>query len=1055
MNLMILHLSDLHIKLDTDPVLERGGKIVDAVKNLHPRPDLVLVTVTGDIAFSGREDEYALAAKFLRTICDGLRIKLADEPKPAPPVRLILVPGNHDCEHPEEATRGLPSARHLIIAKAREDPCLARESTIVDVCTAVQASFFSLLQNEAADGRVQERGAHDERLSYEYRFNVGQESVQIVCCNTAWLSRKNEVQGELLFPPDAVPARPPDATLVIGMLHHPYNWLDHNSARALRKRLEATTDILLTGHEHDATFHQQEGGLGERNIYVEGGVLQESGGPSSSFNVILVNTTAREQAFLSLVWGEGRYDPQPTDFDPLTNDLRWRPYQMGSLRRSGSFEVSKEWSDYLEDLGVNLFHGRRGKPRLSDVYVHPDLRESGYLGRPQQREELPSSRVINGIELPDLLERQKHIVITGDAQSGKSSFCKTLFKRLIERGYVPVLIRGHGRMPDPASIGRYLDSKFIEQYDPSNLSAFQELDRDRKVLIFDDYHRLRMRPKEKRRVIEQLREVAGHLIIVSDDHALKTEDLLDPSAETLLAFARYDVMPFGHVKQEELIGKWLALDADVETEAVELARRIVALHDTFTTVVGKNFVPSFPIYLLAILQSDTTIDTRASTHGYFYELFIRNALARDRTRFEFDVVQGYLSDLAHHMFTERLTEIDSCALADFHKQYESRYDIRRPFPHIVDQLTGQHILTVRDGIYRFKYDYLYYYFTAKFIANHLQDQSSRDHVAAMSRSLHIEEFANIMLFLAHISKDPIIVGEMVSAAEALYKDKTAANMQGDVEFLNYPAGGVDVPVYRDRRPEEVRREINEARDRQNNTKAGDDSTALDPAPIAAPEKELDDRSTREAADKTLRILGQIVKNFPGTMEKDEKLRITKTCYLLGLRGLSWFLELLRNHRDTFIGIFAETLKDGGPTLSEEECRRRAGHLLFHIGWILSYIHISRIASAVGSPDLTGTYETLQRELNCTATDLINIALQLEQTGQPPIVKLRELGKSLRDNNAALWVLRILAIVNLYMFGPEYDTKQAVCAAVGIRFERFSTMASTMRPLVKQAGGSGS
>src|SRR2546430_11605965 len=75
-NLLLLHLSDIHFKSAKDAVLRRGDAIVDAVRNLDYDIDLAVVAVTGDVAFSGLSDQYNTAAAFLGRIVERLKIEL-------------------------------------------------------------------------------------------------------------------------------------------------------------------------------------------------------------------------------------------------------------------------------------------------------------------------------------------------------------------------------------------------------------------------------------------------------------------------------------------------------------------------------------------------------------------------------------------------------------------------------------------------------------------------------------------------------------------------------------------------------------------------------------------------------------------------------------------------------------------------------------------------------------------------------------------------------------------------------------------------------------------
>ena len=80
---------------------------------------------------------------------------------------------------------------------------------------------------------------YDVNLSYEYSLSSGNETVKILCCNTAWLSSLKESQGRLLFPSQAVAGRQEESELVVAAFHHPYNWLESNNARSFREAIEA------------------------------------------------------------------------------------------------------------------------------------------------------------------------------------------------------------------------------------------------------------------------------------------------------------------------------------------------------------------------------------------------------------------------------------------------------------------------------------------------------------------------------------------------------------------------------------------------------------------------------------------------------------------------------------------------------------------------------------------------------------------------------------------------------------------------------------------------
>jgi 3',5'-cyclic AMP phosphodiesterase CpdA len=102
MKLLILHLSDIHIRSQRDAILSKAPEIVAATASRAFDVEHIFVALTGDIAFSGASAEYVAANEFLTT----LKTELCRESRL--PVDIVLTPGNHDCDfRSETATRRL------------------------------------------------------------------------------------------------------------------------------------------------------------------------------------------------------------------------------------------------------------------------------------------------------------------------------------------------------------------------------------------------------------------------------------------------------------------------------------------------------------------------------------------------------------------------------------------------------------------------------------------------------------------------------------------------------------------------------------------------------------------------------------------------------------------------------------------------------------------------------------------------------------------------------------------------------------------------------------
>jgi Calcineurin-like phosphoesterase len=136
MKLLLIQIGDIHFKEGSNPASSRFHSVAIALKHLAPDVTSVVVVLSGDIAFSGRKEEYKIAS-------DNLEAMLADitaEMKGAP-VHVVGIPGNHDCDfkHHITGTRKL-----LLEGLARSSREKADENTL-GICCQVQDEFFKFL----------------------------------------------------------------------------------------------------------------------------------------------------------------------------------------------------------------------------------------------------------------------------------------------------------------------------------------------------------------------------------------------------------------------------------------------------------------------------------------------------------------------------------------------------------------------------------------------------------------------------------------------------------------------------------------------------------------------------------------------------------------------------------------------------------------------------------------------------------------------------------------------------------------------------------------------
>ena len=1010
---LVVHLSDIHVQSENDAVLSRAPEIVAALRSISPIASRALILVSGDIAYSGTEWQYLVADdKLFSPVRERLGAHLGGEGRPSAPIDIIPVPGNHDCNF--EGTSVVRDAvRRMII----EDHDHAADLSVQDTALSVQEDFFAFRQSVAPPEWQQGHESYDSRLYHRYDVSTGDGSIVVHCVNTAWLSRIQERAGSLLFPVDAIATPQPGSDrLDIVMMHHPYNWLEPTNGQAFRTAIERLGDWVLTGHEHISDTHETRARGSIHQTHTAGGVLQETGDPSvSSFHAWVVDLRERKQKFFPFSWSGDHYSiDEELATVAAASEIDWSPIPMTSVAERVPWAISDEMQHHLRDPGLTL-HTREGDPlTLSDVFVFPDLRvKEGLFSN--------TSRYVNGERARAELATNHVSMLAGPTLSGKSAVAKDLFRYFHQQGRVPLLIQG--KSARTRSWRRTSRDEVQRQYSKRAVTAYEQLPVSERVVIIDDYHAVLSTVRERMAFLREISAFAGTIILTIDGLVRDSLSLSPEAWESPVDVVSYDILPFGYRRRQDLVEQWLRLhhhDDNAET----FVRTLHALTKTMDGLIGKNFVPAYPVYLFAVMQAaelSLPIDNRASAYGYFYEILIRSSLARDGKREEFDILFTYLSFVAYEMRRQSVSDISEQSFRTIHDSYEQEYALRESFTAMTDSLLTRNIIS-RDGdLYAFRYPYIRYYFVAAYMRDHLSAADVRLDIKHMAEALDDDENSNILLFLVHLTKDDYVLDKLLSATRGIFS--TVAEEQ--LERTSISVVPPRLQVYEERDPVEVRREEATRRDDQ------DRSDKIE-------ETSQDTIDEFGRALKTNQIMGQILKNFPGSLDGTRKEMIAKETFGVALRAMGWLLETIRSDEDDLLGAVTFVIRKQQPRLSSSEAEQKARAMLGLLLMSVAFGLIREVVQNAGSKHLLVTYGRILDADPRATMQLIKVALALETSSTFPREEVRSLARTFTDNPVALEVLRYLVIHHFHLFVVDPSVKQSVCAILDISFPAIET-----------------
>jgi predicted MPP superfamily phosphohydrolase len=170
MNLLILHLSDIHLKKEGNAVIAKVNGLRGVIEAHAANVDACVIAISGDIAYSGKDTEYAIAAQLL----EGVRSACAECSLTN---YVCCIPGNHDCDF-DKADR----TREIVIRGILDEHGKNVDESVVGSCIKIQDAFFDFLKSETSSNptRPLDRLAYVPKLEQKEK-KIGNNSINSAC----------------------------------------------------------------------------------------------------------------------------------------------------------------------------------------------------------------------------------------------------------------------------------------------------------------------------------------------------------------------------------------------------------------------------------------------------------------------------------------------------------------------------------------------------------------------------------------------------------------------------------------------------------------------------------------------------------------------------------------------------------------------------------------------------------------------------------------------------------------------------------------------------------
>lgn len=719
----------------------------------------------------------------------------------------------------------------------------------------------------------------------------------------------------------------------------------------------------MCGHEHQKDQHViMSLENKDKVLYLESDSLQQ--GNEQSFTLL----TITDEEYYTL----HKYD---VSIDHTNDECTLSEEQVISIPyHEQALSFTEEHLKNLTCISAPIIHPRKLELEMEDIYVYPDLDPQYNSKDDKLYTYIDSQNLLSSTELGNV------IVLEGESQCGKTALIRMLAIQCYQKAIYPIIL--HGQDVVNMYIKALLDKEYKRQYDTKKMGfdKYMQLERNKRIVFIDNMDRSSLNDESKTQLWKTLLENFG-LVVLTSSHSLDIKKMLKHQEEDVF-IVRYAIQPLGYVKRNALIEKWVLIGSDKYTRTEEqILESTRSLFDQITNVLGKELLPSNPIFILTLLQTlDSNIKpfqiTPTSYANLYQSLLFAALLNIGVPQDKLSGVMTFLSALSYEMHKKKVIQVyydttnsDVVNYSAFYDEYNTRKIPPFKKEKLKNVLVESRLwIEQEEDIFRFSYKYLFYYLTAHHISNMIstneKDVAKKD-VSHLCTELYKENNVNILIFLAYLDKSKTLLDDIRITSMIPFEELPAITLRQDDELyvkLDALALSMKEEVLKTyTNPTQNRKALLKKRDDEKRALAKATSNSSVPTPEEI-EKDGNLRSYLESLMAT-RIIGQIVKNQQESLYKDEITNLVEDAYNATFRSVSFITRLIEDEYQAIVNEFIDN-SDKYKSIDVTRLKERVAELLQRFLLKMSLISFSNLALSVGTSgsDMASIYDDVAKRL---------------------------------------------------------------------------------------------
>jgi hypothetical protein len=523
--------------------------------------------------------------------------------------------------------------------------------------------------------------------------------------------------------------------------------------------------------------------------------------------------------------------------------------------------------------------------------------------------------------------------------------------------------------------------------------------------------------------------------------------------DEFLKYALVSLSELSFARRGELIENWLSHSQ--RRDDPKFVQRLEHMERIVNDMLGRSTLPSVPLIVLGILEAanqEQSALPETGSFGYLYEALITRALSTSSgAQMQLDKKYNLLSYLAFQMFRDSSEFVTTNEYAKLCQDYCDKYYINIDGKMIFDDLIQARVLLLENGNISFAYDHYYYYFLARAFKRAVKDENDAwalESIRRISENIRVSQNRTFLLFYIYLTNDSALIDDILTLSDLVLSGFPECKLRNEVEFLDsLNLRDLQRTIPKSVDLDKARRSRRTARDQARKPASlwGRNDRTLDVSATGY-SSELATGEKIGFAFSCLDVLGQIIRNFAGTLPGNRKVQIIECAYRLSLRTLG---ALLLELQDAFEAVIEKHNLASASKEDIAEAKRQVSDLsklILNFGELLCYSVIRSVSLSVGSSDID--IEAFRKALSVVgetnATKLIHLSIQLDHYTDYPVQYIRNMKDELSRSRYCTNVLRNIIIENMHVFPLDREIRQRVLQILDAQSAEQSIVASSTR-----------